>query len=38
LARLAENSDGATVRANQALLLNNARIAAQIGVRIMLRD
>lgn len=38
LARLAENSDGATVRANQALLLNNARIAAQIGVGLMLRD
>ena len=37
LTRLAENSDGATLRANQALLLNNAHIAAQISVHGMMK-
>ena len=38
LSRLAENSDGATLRANQALLLNNALVAGQISVQSKMRD
>ena len=35
LARMAERSEGATLRANIALLENNARVAAQIAVALM---
>jgi pseudouridine-5'-phosphate glycosidase len=34
LARMAERSDGATLRANIALLENNARVAAEIAARL----
>jgi len=34
LARMAERSEGATLRANIALLENNARVAAQIALSL----
>jgi peptidoglycan/xylan/chitin deacetylase (PgdA/CDA1 family) len=34
LARIAELTDGASVRANTALIVNNARVAGQLAVRV----
>ena len=35
LARIAEITEGASVRANVALIVNNARVAGQISVALM---
>ena len=35
LARIAELTDGAAVRANTALIVNNARVAAEIAGRLV---
>ena len=38
LARIAEITDGASVRANTALIVNDARVAGELAVRLALRE